>query len=115
MPELFPGNGARLNSLVKDGKLYLTLHDAIALAIEDNLDVEVERYNIVLADTDIARAKGGGNLRGIDYTVQEPENGVGGPGSPLLNADTVSSNPITPAVTDLTSLNSSTQDRKSVV
>lgn len=109
VPELFPGNGARLNSLVKDGKLYLTLHDAIALAIEDNLDVEVERYNIVLADTDIARAKGGGNLRGIDYTVQEPENGVGGPGSPLLNADTVSSNPITPAVTDLTSLNSSTQ------
>ena len=109
VPELFPGNGARLNSLVKDGKLYLTLHDAIALAIEDNLDVEVERYNIVLADTDIARAKGGGNLRGIDYTVQEPENGVGGPGSPLLNADTVSSNPITPAVTDLPSLNSSTQ------
>lgn len=109
VPELFPGNGARLNSLVKDGKLYLTLHDAIALAIENNLDVEVERYNIVLADTDIVRAKGGGNLRGIDYTVQEPENGVGGPGSPLLNADTVSSNPITPAVTDLTSLNSSTQ------
>lgn len=109
VPELFPGNGARLNRLVKDGKLYLTLHDAIALAIEDNLDVEVERYNIVLADTDIVRAKGGGNLRGIDYTVQEPENGVGGPGSPLLNADTVSSNPITPTVTDLTSLNSATQ------
>ena len=109
VPQLFPGNGTRLNSLVREGKLYLTLHDAIALAVENNLDVEVERYNIVLADTDLFRARGGGSTRGIDFTVQEPENGVGGPGSPLLNADTVSSNPITPTVTDLTSLNSSTQ------
>jgi outer membrane protein TolC len=109
VPPLFPGDGARLNSLVKDGKLYLTLHDAIALAIENNLDVEVERYNIVLAETDIFRARGGGSTRGIDFTVQDPENGVGGPGSPLLNSNTVSSNPITPTVTDLTSLNSSTQ------
>jgi outer membrane protein TolC len=109
VPELFPGSGTRLNSLVKDGKLYLTLHDAIALAIENNLDVEVERYNIVLAETDLHRAQGGGSTRGIDFTVQEPENGVGGPGSPLLNSNTVSSNPITPTVTDLTSLNSSTQ------
>jgi outer membrane protein TolC len=109
VPQLFPGDGAQLNSLVKDGKLYLTLHDAIALAIENNLDVEVERYNIVLANTDVFRAKGGGSTRGIDFTVQEPENGVGGPGSPLLNTNTVSSNPVTPTVTDLTSLNSMTQ------
>ena len=109
VPELFPGNGTRLSSLVKDSKLYLTLHDAIALAIENNLDVEVERYNIVVANTDAVRARGGGNTRGIDFTVFEPENGVGGPGSPLLNSNVVSSNPITPTVTDLTSLNSSTQ------
>jgi len=114
VPPLFPGDGARLNSLVKDGKLYLTLHDAIALAIENNLDVEVERYNIVLADTDLYRAKGGGSTRGIDFTVQEPENGVGGPGSPLLNTNTVSSNPITPTVTDLTSLNSMTQAQQNL-
>ncbi len=114
VPPLFPGDGARLNSLVKDGKLYLTLHDAIALAIENNLDVEVERYNIVLADTDVFRAKGGGSTRGIDFTVQDPENGVGGPGSPLLNTNTVSSNPITPAVTDLTSLNSMTQAQQNL-
>lgn len=109
VPELFPGDGARLNSLVKDGKLFLTLHDAIALAIENNLDVEVERYNILLANTDVVRARGGGSTRGIDFTVQDPENGVGGPGSPLLNSNTVSSNPITPTVTDLTSLSSMTQ------
>ena len=113
VPALFPGAGERLNSLVKDGKLYLTLHDAIALAIENNLDVEVERNNIVVANTDLVRARGGGNIRGIDYTVFEPENGVGGPGSPLLNTNTVSTNPITPTVTDLTSLNSSTQVQQS--
>jgi outer membrane protein TolC len=109
VPPLFTGNGDRLRSLVRDGKLYLSAHDAIALAIESNLDVEVERYNLVLAETDLRRAKGGGNLRGIDYTVQEPPNGVGGPGSPLLNSTAANPNPVTPTVTDLTSLNAATQ------
>jgi len=106
VPPLFPGDAARLNALIRDGKLYLTLQDAIALALENNLDVEAERYNLVLAQTDITRAAGGGNLRGIDYTVQQPPNGVGGPGSPLLNSSTTNPNPTAPAVTDLTSLNS---------
>ncbi len=109
VPPLFPGNGARLRALVRDGKLYLTLHDSIALAIENNLDVEVERDNLLLADTDVLRARGGGLLRGIDYTVQEPPAGVGGPGSPLLNTATTNTNPTTPAVTDLTALNSTSQ------
>jgi outer membrane protein len=114
VPQLFPGTGERLNSLVRDGKLYLTLHDAIALAVENNLDVEVERYNIVLADTDLVRARGGGSTRGIDFTIQEPENGVGGPGSPLLNSAAVSTNPVTPTVTDLTSLNSMVQAQQNL-
>ncbi len=109
VPPLFAGNGDRLRSLVRDGKLYLTARDAIALAIENNLDVEIERYNLVLADTDRRRAAGGGNLRGIDYTIQEPPNGVGGPGSPLLNTTATNPNPTTPTVTDLTSLNATTQ------
>ena len=109
VPQLFAGNGDRLRSLVRDGKLYLSEKDAIALAIENNLDVEIERYNLVLSDTDRRRAAGGGNLRGIDFTIQEPPNGVGGPGSPLLNTTAVNPNPTTPTVTDLTSLNSATQ------
>jgi outer membrane protein TolC len=109
VPPLFGGSGQRLLGLVRDGKLYLTARDAIALAIENNLDVEIERYNLVLADTDLRRASGGGNLRGIDYTVAEPPNGVGGPGSPLLNQTATSPNPTNPTVTDLTSLNSTTQ------
>ncbi len=109
VPELFPGNGERLRSLVRNGKLYLSAKDAIALAIENNLDVEVERYNLILADTDRLRAAGGGNLRGIDYTVQEPPNGVGGPGSPLIASTATNPNPVTPSITDLTSLNATTQ------
>ena len=109
VPELFPGSGMRLLSLVRDGKLYLTLHDAVALALENNLDIEVERYNLELAETDVLRARGGGTLRGIDYTSQQTPAGVGAPGSPLLNSTANSPNPITPAVTDLTSLNSTAQ------
>ncbi len=107
-PELFPGAGARLTGLVRDGKLFLSLHDAIDLALENNPDLEVSRYNLALADTDRLRAAGGGSLRGIDYTINETPAGVGGPGSPLLNSTANSPNPITPAVTDLTALNSTT-------
>jgi outer membrane protein TolC len=114
VPALFDGNATRLAGLIRDGKLYLTLQDAIALAIENNLDVEAERYNLVAAKTDLVRAAGGGSLRGIDYTISLPQNGVGGPGSPLLNADTVNSNPTTPTVTDLTSLNSTTSTQQSL-
>lgn len=113
VPPLFQGSETRLQSLIRDGKLYLTLQDAIALALENNLDVETERYDLVLAQTDEVRAKGGGDLRGIDYSVAEPPNGVGGPGSPLLAAETTNTNPVAPAVTDLTSLNSTAQTTSS--
>ena len=106
VPPLFDGDETRLQSLIRDGKLYLTLQDAIALALENNLDVEAERFDLVLAQTDEVRAKGGGSLRGIDYTIAEAPNGVGGPGSPLLAAETTNTNPVAPTVTDLTSLNS---------
>jgi outer membrane protein TolC len=114
VPPLFAGSATRLDGLIRDGKLYLTLQDAIALALENNLDVETERYNITLARTDVVRAAGGGSTRGIDFGVELPQNGVGGPGSPLLNADTVNSNPTTPTVTDLTALNSTTQTQQSL-
>jgi len=114
VPPLFAGDATRLDGLIRDGKLYLTLQDAIALALENSLDVETERYNITLAGTDAVRAAGGGATRGVDFSVEQPQNGVGGPGSPLLNAVTVNSNPTTPTVTDLTSLNSTTQVQQSL-
>ncbi len=109
MPQFLPGDQTRLTHLVRDGRLYLSLEDALALALENNLDVEAERYDLTIASTDLTRARGGGNLRGIDYGIVEPPAGVGGPGSPLLSTETVNANPTTPTVTDLTSLNSTTQ------
>ena len=52
-------NSVRLDNLVKDGKIYLSLSDAIALAIENNYDIAIARYNLDIADTDILRTKGG--------------------------------------------------------
>ena len=68
VPPLFEGSATRLEGLIRGGKLYLTLQDAIALALENNLDVEAERYNLTLARTDVVRAQGGGSTRGLDYS-----------------------------------------------
>ncbi len=103
------GPADRARSLVRDGNIYLSLYDAIALAIENNLDVEVARYGLSIAGTEVLRASGGGALRGIDYSVAESPTGVGGPGSPLLNSAASSVTPSTPTVNDLTSLNELTE------
>src|ERR1700746_2015278 len=46
-------NTARIDQLMHDGKLYLSLNDAIALALENNLDIAIARYNLNIADTDV--------------------------------------------------------------
>jgi outer membrane protein TolC len=55
-------NSVRLADLVKNGKMYLSLSDAIALALENNFDIAIARYNLDIADTDILRARAGGLL-----------------------------------------------------
>jgi outer membrane protein len=52
-------NSVRLNDMVKDGKIYLSLSDAIALALENNYDIAIARYDLSIADTDILRTKSG--------------------------------------------------------
>ncbi len=76
-------NSPRLYQLVRDGKLYVSLQDAIYLALEDNLDLAIARYNIPIADTDILRTKAGGIFRGVNTGVVQgtPGGGVGGFGS----------------------------------
>lgn len=58
-------NTPKLDSLLRDGKIYLSLSDAIALALEDNYDIAIARINLDIADTDILRAKAGSFLRGV--------------------------------------------------
>lgn len=68
-------NSPRLESLVRDGKLYLTLKDAIALALENNLDIASYRYNLPIADTDVARTKAGGLSNGVNTGVSSGSSG----------------------------------------
>ena len=73
-------NSARLISLVRDGKIYLSLRDAIDLALENNLDMVIARYNLPIAQTDIQRTQAGGSVRGVNTGVVSgtPGGGAGG-------------------------------------
>lgn len=77
-------NSQRVHDLIRAGNLYLSQADALALAIENNLDVELDRYSFRIADTDVQRAKGGGLLRGVPFQTVETPTGVGGPLSPVV-------------------------------
>jgi outer membrane protein len=73
-------NGPRLNSLIKDGKLMLSLNDAIALTLENNLDIAIARDNLNIAQTDVMRAESGSSIIGVNAGVVQntPGGGVGG-------------------------------------
>ena len=76
------GNSSRIDSLMRDGKIYLSVDDAIALALENNLDLDLARYNLNIADADLLRAKSGANILGVNTGVVQntPGGGVGGLG-----------------------------------
>ena len=77
-------NSQRVHGLIRAGNLYLSQADALALAIENNLDVELDRFSFQVADADFLRAKGGGLLRGVPFQIAEAPTGVGGPLSPVV-------------------------------
>ncbi|HKH97766.1 MAG TPA: TolC family protein [Candidatus Sulfotelmatobacter sp.] len=76
------GNSARVGSLMRDGKIYLSINDAVALALENNLDLEIARYNLNIAEADLLRAKSGGSILGVSTGIVQntPGGGVGGLG-----------------------------------
>jgi outer membrane protein len=75
-------NTGRIDQLMHEGKLYLSLNDAIALALENNLDIAIARYNMNIADTDILRARAGAQTLGVNTGIVQntPGGGVGGLG-----------------------------------
>ena len=91
-PTTVPGasfqNSPRLADMVKNGKIYLSLSDALALALENNYDIAISRYYMDLADLDILRAKSGQLLQGSGATINtstqggytSSTNAGGGPG-----------------------------------
>ena len=60
------GNTPNLDGLLRDGKIYLSLSDAVMLALENNYDIAISRINLDIADTDILRAKGILDVKGED-------------------------------------------------
>ena len=73
-------NSARLTGMVKDGKIYLSLRNAIDLALEDNLDMVIARYNLPIAQMDILRTAAGGQVRGVNTGVVSGTPGGAGAG-----------------------------------
>ena len=77
-------NSTRLENLIRAGKLYLSVQDALALAIENNLDLEIDRYGPLLAASAYERAQAGGPVRGVPSAsaqVSSVDAGIGVNGS----------------------------------
>ena len=73
-------NSDRLERLLKDGNLYLSLEDAIALALENNLDIAFMRYEPLIADTDILRARAGSGVRSAGAGISSQSTGTSATG-----------------------------------
>jgi outer membrane protein TolC len=81
VPPINLTNSSRLQNLERDGKLYISLRDAIALALENNLDLAYFRYNFPAAQADLMRTKAGGQVNGVNTNiVQGTQGGFGGSG-----------------------------------
>jgi outer membrane protein TolC len=73
-------NSDRFRDLIRAGTLYLTVQDAIALALENNIDIEVSRYNPLLATWQLERAEAGGALPGVPSTASQAFSVASGQG-----------------------------------
>jgi outer membrane protein TolC len=86
IPPIHLSNSSRLDSLIRAGNLYLSAQDVIALALENNIDIEVQRYGPLLAREVLRRAEGGGLLRNVGQGV------VAGPTSVSLTGVSINTN-----------------------
>jgi outer membrane protein TolC len=94
VPQARLGNTPQLDQLLRDGKIYLSLSDAVTLALENNYDIEIARLNLDIADTDILRTKAGGTIRGVNTGLVQGTIGgttstvsaAGGPGGTSTGA-----------------------------
>jgi outer membrane protein TolC len=77
-------NAPKIEQLIQGGKLFLSLNDAIAIALADNLDIAVARYNLPIADTDILRTKAGASFLGVQSGLVS--NTPGGTGSGITGS-----------------------------
>lgn len=80
VPPVRTGNSHRLATLVRGGNIYLTAHDAVALALENNIDIEVARYNPYLLEWRLERSQAGGALPGVPSNASQTTSVASGQG-----------------------------------
>jgi outer membrane protein len=68
-------NSLQLDQLVKNGKIYLSLGDAVLLALQNNYDIAIQRLNLDLADVDLMRSRSGTPINGISTSLQTSTQG----------------------------------------
>ena len=88
VPTIRLENSSRFASLIRAGNLYMSARDVVALAVENNIDVEIQRFGPLLAQQVLLRAKGGGALRSVGQAV------AAGPQSVSLQGVTVNASEI---------------------
>lgn len=76
VPKANLSNSTRLDECIHDGKLYLSVDDAIDLALENNLDIAITRYDLPIANMDVLRAAAGGISLGTPGPVQNTLGGA---------------------------------------
>jgi outer membrane protein TolC len=91
VPRVDFNNSPRIESLMRAGRIYLSLQDTIALALENNLDIEWARYGPRLAESDVQRASAGQLLRGLSGGVRQGPSSAGGGGGVLAGANLLGS------------------------
>jgi outer membrane protein TolC len=80
VPQARLRNSDRFRELIRAGTLYLTVQDAIALTVENNIDLEVSRYNPLAAAWQVERAEAGGALPGVPSTASQAFSVASGQG-----------------------------------
>jgi outer membrane protein TolC len=88
VPPINLQNSPRLEQLIRAGNLYLTAPDVVALTVENNIDIEVQRYGPLLAREVLKRAKSGGLLRSVGVGVAQGPTSVSLTGVSLTSTGT---------------------------
>jgi len=85
VPPISLTNSSRLDALMRAGDLYLSIRDAIALTLENNLDLDLQRYGEQIAENNLLHAQAGGFASPVSVAVAAgPASVTGAPPSPGL-------------------------------
>jgi outer membrane protein len=100
-------------AIPQGGQLYLSLQEAVRMALKNNLDIEIEQVDQTIADLSVPLTRGGGLPRPINYTVADSPPGEAGVAVPLLSFSSPGLSPL--SVDPITSTVSSSYNTSHVL